>query len=202
MKTRITRIMAIALCAFFIVGTAVAQPGMGFGFFDEGPCPEKGEGKDAKELLSTIYLMELVKELDLTKEQAIEISQIIEKEKEQKTANLKSLQEAVREVRHELAKDNPSEKDLKKWVKEVTSTRDKMKADETKTRDAILAKLNVTQQAKFMLFHMKWMRKMHRIKEHIEGERMRKGGRGGPGGRGGQLGDDQQQGMRMRKGKS
>ncbi len=183
MTTKSTRMLAIAVCSLFLVGTAFAQPGAGFGFFgDDGPGKGKGKRDEIKELLATVYLMELTKALDLSKEQAIDVSLIIEKEKKAKEAHQKVMREAMREIKHELATDNPSEKKLKKWIAECTSARDKMKASETKTRDAILAKLSVTQQAKFMVFHGKWMRKLQRIKEHIAGERMRKGHRGGPDG--------------------
>jgi len=182
-RTKTTRIVAIAVCSLFLVGAAFAQPGAGFGFFeDDGPGKGKGKRDEVRDLLATVYLMELTKALELSKEQAIEVSLITEKEKEAKEAHQTAMREAMREIRHELGKDNPSEKKLKKWIAEITSARDKMKANESKTRDAIFAKLSVTQQAKFMLFHGKWMKKLHRIREHIKNEKMRKHHRGGPDG--------------------
>lgn len=183
-RTKIARLVAIAVCSLFLFGTAFAQPGMDLGFFGDDDRPCKGGGKDkrdeTKELLSTVYLMELTKELALTKEQALDVSAIIDKDEKAKRENQQAIREALREITNELAKDNPSERDLKKWIDQASSARDKIKDSESKTRDAIFAKLSVTQQAEFMVFHTKWMRKLHRIREHIEGERMRKGIRGGP----------------------
>jgi len=183
MTTKRTRMLAIAVCSLFFVGTAFAQPGMGFGFFgDDGPGEGKGKRAEIRELLATVYLMELTKALELSKEQAIDVSLIIEKREKAKEAHQKVMHEALREMRHELGKDTPSEKKLKKWIAEVKSGRDKMKASESRTRDAIFAKLSITQQAKFIVFHGKWMRKLGRIKEHIRNEKMRKHRRGGPDG--------------------
>ena len=185
-RTKLARFLAIAVCSLFLCSTAFAQPGMDLGFFgdDDGPCKGGAEGQkgETKELLATVYLMELTKELALTKEQALDVSAIIDKDEKAKKEHQQAVHEALREITDELAKDNPSEKDLKNWIDAVSSARDKMKESESKTRDAIFAKLSVTQQAKFMVFHIKWMRKLHRIREHIEGERMRKGMRGGPDG--------------------
>ena len=183
MTTKSTQLVAITVCSLFLVGTAFAQPGMGFGFFeDDGPGKGKGKRDEIKELLATVYLMELTKELELSKEQAIEVSLIIEKREKAKEAHQKVMHEALREMKHEVGKDSPSEKKLKKWIAEVNSERDKMTASESKTRDAIFAKLSVTQQAKFLMFHGKWMKKLQRIREHIRNEKMSKRRRGGPDG--------------------
>lgn len=179
-RTSNTALTALVIALLFCVGAAFGQRPAGP---DETMGPGRGHKEEMKELLSTVYLMELTKELGLSKEQALEVSMIVDKEEKAKKELQKSLREAVREIKHELGKNKPSEKKLSKYIADATAARDKMKANASATRDKILSKLSVTQQAKFVIFHGKWMKKMNRIKEHIKNERMRKrhGGMGGPG---------------------
>ena len=173
-----TVVVALVLC----LGVAFAQPGMGFGFFgDDGP--RKGKRDETKEILSTVYLMELTKELELTKEQALDIAAVIEKHEKAKVEHQKVMREAMRGIKLELGNDKPDKRKLKNYIAQITSTRDKMKDAQGKGRDEIMSKLSVTQQAKFILFHARWMKKLQRIREHIRGEKMRR--RDGPGRMGG-----------------
>jgi hypothetical protein len=121
----------------------------------------------------------LTKELELSREQALEISMIIQKQEKTREELEKATHEAIRGLRHELGKEEPSEKNLKEYIADAVSSRDKMKDDMGKMRDKVLSKLSVTQQAKFILFHAKWMKKLGRIREHIRDERGRKRGQRG-----------------------
>lgn len=181
-KTGSATLTALLMALLLCVGFAYSQPPEGGGppepFFDD-PDDEMGPGEaqkqEVKELLSTVYLMELTKELGLSKEQALDISMIVEKEEKAKEGYQKALRDAIRGLRHELGNDKPNEGNLKKYIADAKLARDRMKSSATETRDKILAKLSVTQQAKFILFHGKWTKKMHRIRDHIRNERMRKG---------------------------
>lgn len=177
MMRRLPRVTFVALLLTIIsFGLAQAQPPGPFGD-DWGPEGEADWG-DTKELLSTVYLMELAKELGLEKGQAAEIASIIEKEEKAKDELQETMRKSVREIRIELKKDKPDTSLLKKHIAIVVKSRDKMKDSAGKTRDSILAALSIEQQAKFIVFHGKWARKMHRIRDHIRGGKMRKQGRG------------------------
>jgi len=183
LRTKHRCMATVVVALVFCLGVAFAQPGMGFGFLgDDGPS--KGKRDETKEILSTVYLMELTKELELTKEQALDIAAVIEKHEKTKVEDQKAIREAMRGIKLELGKDKPNEKKLRDYIAQITSARDKMKDEQGKGRDEILSKLSITQQAKFILFQTRWMKKLQRIREHIRGERMR--GRGGPGRMGGE----------------
>ncbi len=182
LRTKHRCMATVVVALVFCLGVAFAQPGMGFGFFgDDGPS--KGKRDEAKDILSTVYLMELTKELELTKEQALDIAAVIEKHEKTKVEDQKAIRDAMLGIKLELWNDKPNEKKLRKYIAQITSARDKMKDEQGKGRDEIMSKLSVTQQAKFILFHTRWMKKLQRIREHIRGEKMRR--RDGPGQMGG-----------------
>ncbi|HUT04477.1 MAG TPA: hypothetical protein VM163_11355 [bacterium] len=182
LRTKHRCMATVVVAVVFCLGVAFAQPGMGFGFCGDDE-PSKGKRDEAKDMLSTVYLMELTKELELAKEQALDIASIIEKHEKAKVEHQKAIRESLRGIKLELGNDKPDEKKLKKYIAQITSARDKMKDEQGKGRDEIMSKLSVTQQAKFILFHTRWMKKLQRIKEHIRGEKMRR--RDGPGRMGG-----------------
>jgi len=177
LKTRYSYVATAIVALVFCSGVAFAQPGMGFGPW--GDEPNQAKRGQTKEILSTVYLMELTKELELTKEQGLDIAAIIEKREKAKVEHQKVIREALKGIKFQLGKDKPSQRKLRNYITQITSARDKMADEQRKGRDEILAKLSVEQQAKFIVFHLKWMKKLQRIREHIRGERMRRRGRPG-----------------------
>jgi len=176
--------LCLAVLGLLVLEAAVpAQPPDGPAGGLQGVLQQPGKNvrarkEELQELLSTVYLMELTKQLELSKSQAIDVAKLIDKQQKAKKADQKAFREAMRGIRYELGKDKPSKKQLSKLIAEAKAARDRMRRFETETRDAILAKLTVTQQAKFILFHARWMKKMNRIKEFIKQRRMRRGHRG------------------------
>ncbi|MCD6326818.1 hypothetical protein J7M28_04610 [bacterium] len=169
----------VAITTLVCVGLSFGQP---FGFFGDD-WAEKGKAKrrETRELLSTVYLMELTKELALDKTKAVEIAAVLSKEEKAKEKRQDTIRKTIRELRHELGNDKPSKKKLKNLIESAKAARDEMQERARIVRDKILSKLSVQQQAKFILFHIKWIQKVQRIREHIRGERMRERGGDGPG---------------------
>ena len=140
-----------------------AQHGLG-GMHHHGDFPPlmKHKGK-MRETLHTVMLIEMIKYVGLSNEQALEVFPILDEITEMKENHRKNQQETMKELETLVEEKDADEKQIKLIMEKLKKQERVFRDTELELHEKLLTDLTPVQQAKMVIFQAHFREKMMRI---------------------------------------
>jgi Spy/CpxP family protein refolding chaperone len=163
MKT--TRLTILCLMSTLALGLAPAAPA--------GQAGDAQTRARLRERISDLYLLRLTRALDLTEEQTARLYPILTRVEKEKAGLQRDISLDLRNLRAELAKPRPGEKEVAGLVDRIRGARRAIRGLDEKVETALDEALTPVQKGQYLLFTVDFLRRV--------GENMGRNRRGGLG---------------------